>query len=115
MLPVQILLNNLLYVVSEMPIPLDVVDSEITEKPEHWDMRFIHNFMLVLGTGELDLRLSDLRAVTARLPRKRGVVSDRMVHRVARHPGACHLRAAHAAQSAAQPSASSTFDETGFL
>ena len=49
MLPVQILLNNLLYAVSEMPIPLDEVDSEITEKPEHWDMRFIRNFMLVLG------------------------------------------------------------------
>jgi len=49
MLPVQILLNNLLYAVSEMPIPLDAVDSEITEKPEHWDMRFIRNFMLVLG------------------------------------------------------------------
>ena len=49
MLPVQILLNNLLYDVSEMPIPLDEVDREITEKPEHWDMRFIRNFMLVLG------------------------------------------------------------------
>ena len=49
MLPVQILLNNLLYAVSEMPIPLDEVDSEITGKPEHWDMRFIRNFMLVLG------------------------------------------------------------------
>ena len=49
MLPVQILLNNLLYAVSEMPIPIDEVDSEITEKPEHWDMHFIRNFMLVLG------------------------------------------------------------------
>ena len=49
MLPVQILLNNLLYAVSEMPIPLDEVDSEITEKPEHWDMGFIRNFMLVMG------------------------------------------------------------------
>jgi Mg2+-importing ATPase len=49
MLPVQILLNNLLYAVSEMPIPLDEVDSQITEKPEHWDMRFIRDFMLVLG------------------------------------------------------------------
>ena len=49
MLPVQILLNNLLYAISEMPIPLDEVDSEITEKPEHWDMRFIRNFTLVLG------------------------------------------------------------------
>jgi len=49
MLPVQILLNNLLYAVSEMPIPLDEVDNEITEKPEHWDMRFIRNFTVVLG------------------------------------------------------------------
>jgi P-type Mg2+ transporter len=49
MLPVQILLNNLLYAVSEMPIPMDEVDSAITERPEHWDMRFIRNFMLVLG------------------------------------------------------------------
>ena len=49
MLPVQILLNNLLYAVSEMPIPLDAVDNEITAKPEHWDMRFIRNFMLLMG------------------------------------------------------------------
>jgi Mg2+-importing ATPase len=50
MLPVQILLNNLLYAVSEMPIPLDEVDREATEKPEHWDMRFIRDFMLVMGS-----------------------------------------------------------------
>ena len=49
MLPVQILLNNLLYAVSEMPIPMDEVDGEITERPEHWDMQFIRNFMFVLG------------------------------------------------------------------
>ena len=49
MLPVQILLNNLLYAVSELPIPLDKVDREATERPEHWDMRFIRDFMLVMG------------------------------------------------------------------
>ena len=49
MLPVQILLNNLLYAASEMPIPLDEVDREATERPEHWDMRFIRDFMLVMG------------------------------------------------------------------
>jgi Mg2+-importing ATPase len=49
LLPVQILLNNLLYAVSELPIPLDQVDPEATAKPEHWDMRFIRNFMLALG------------------------------------------------------------------
>jgi P-type Mg2+ transporter len=49
MLPVQVLLNNLLYDVSELAIPLDRVDRELTARPEHWDMRFIRDFMLVLG------------------------------------------------------------------
>ncbi|HWB49095.1 MAG TPA: magnesium-translocating P-type ATPase [Stellaceae bacterium] len=49
MLPVQVLLNNLLYDFSEIPIPLDDVDPEATAAPEHWDIRFIRNFMIVLG------------------------------------------------------------------
>jgi Mg2+-importing ATPase len=49
MLPVQVLLNNLLYDLSELPIPLDEVDAEATTRPEHWDIRFVRNFMLVLG------------------------------------------------------------------
>jgi len=49
MLPVQVLLNNLLYDLSELPIPLDEVDDEATERPEHWNVRFIRNFMLMLG------------------------------------------------------------------
>ena len=49
MLPVQVLLNNLLYDLSEVAIPLDEVDPEEVTKPRHWDMRFVRNFMLVLG------------------------------------------------------------------
>jgi len=49
MLPVQVLLNNLLYDVSEIAIPLDNVDEQLIMRPCHWDMRFIRNFMLVLG------------------------------------------------------------------
>jgi len=49
MLPVQVLLNNLLYDLSEVPIPMDHVDEETTVEPCHWDMRFVRNFMLVLG------------------------------------------------------------------
>ena len=49
MLPVQILLNNLLYDVSEIPIPLDRVDDEYLSHPRHWDMNFIRNFMLIIG------------------------------------------------------------------
>ncbi|HUI45374.1 MAG TPA: magnesium-translocating P-type ATPase [Nitrospirota bacterium] len=49
MLPVQILLNNLLYDVSEIPIPLDSVDEEYLTQPRHWNMDFIRNFMLFVG------------------------------------------------------------------
>jgi P-type Mg2+ transporter len=49
MLPVQILLNNLLYDVSEIAIPLDHVDDEMIARPRHWDMGFVRDFMLVLG------------------------------------------------------------------
>lgn len=49
MLPVQILLNNLLYDVSELPIPMDTVDNSSLLRPRHWDTSFIRNFMLVMG------------------------------------------------------------------
>ncbi|OAH96183.1 magnesium-translocating P-type ATPase [Methylomonas methanica] len=49
MLPTQILLNNILYDISEVPIPLDQVDPEELRKPRTLDMNFIRNFMLVIG------------------------------------------------------------------
>ena len=49
MLPIQILLNNLLYDVSEIAIPFDRVDPEATARPVKWDVRLIERFMLVFG------------------------------------------------------------------
>jgi Mg2+-importing ATPase len=49
MLPVQILLNNLLYDMSETAIPLDDVDEDMIERPRHWDMRFVRDFTFVMG------------------------------------------------------------------
>jgi P-type Mg2+ transporter len=49
MLPPQILLNNLLYDVSEMTIPTDHVDEELLERPAHWDTAFIRRFMIFFG------------------------------------------------------------------
>ena len=49
MLPLQILLNNLLYDVSEITLPMDNVDEEDLAQPRRWDMRFIRNFMLTIG------------------------------------------------------------------
>ncbi|TYP93203.1 MULTISPECIES: magnesium-translocating P-type ATPase [Nitrosomonas] len=49
MLPTQILLNNILYDLSEVPIPLDKVDAEELQKPRELDINFIRNYMLVIG------------------------------------------------------------------
>jgi Mg2+-importing ATPase len=49
MLPTQILLNNILYDISEIPIPLDKVDAGDTRSPRVLDMNFVRNFMLVIG------------------------------------------------------------------
>jgi len=49
MLPTQILLNNLLYDLSELPIPTDNVDQEYVERPRRWDISFVRRFMVVFG------------------------------------------------------------------
>jgi Mg2+-importing ATPase len=49
MLPMQILLNNLLYDVSELPIPMDDVDGAFLARPHRWDMGFVRSFMLTVG------------------------------------------------------------------
>ncbi len=49
MLPVQILLNNLLYDVSELTLPFDRVDAQDLEQPHKWDMAHILQFMWIIG------------------------------------------------------------------
>lgn len=49
MLPIQILLNNFLYDVSQLAIPVDAVDAEAVSRPRRWDLKFIRRFMLVFG------------------------------------------------------------------
>jgi Mg2+-importing ATPase len=49
MLPTQILLNNVLYDVSEIAIPLDRVDDDEIARPQRWDIAFIRNFMWTFG------------------------------------------------------------------
>lgn len=50
MLPVQILLNNFLYDLSQLAIASDHVDVEFIQKPQAWDMSFIKRFMIVFGS-----------------------------------------------------------------
>ena len=49
LLPIQVLLTNLLYDVSQSALPLDEVDPEAVTKPIHWDLRMIQRFMLMIG------------------------------------------------------------------
>ena len=49
MLPTQILLNNLLYDISEIGIPFDSVRPEAVARPQVWDMRSLIRFAAVMG------------------------------------------------------------------
>ena len=49
MLPLQILLNNFLYDLSQVPIPSDRVDETYMQKPKRWNIAFIRRYMLLLG------------------------------------------------------------------
>jgi P-type Mg2+ transporter len=49
MLPTQILLNNLLYDLSELGIPFDNVGPQATARPQLWDMRGLMRFAAIMG------------------------------------------------------------------
>ncbi len=49
MLPIQILLNNLLYDLSQSAIPTDSVDPEWILKPRRWDIDTLLRFILAIG------------------------------------------------------------------
>jgi Mg2+-importing ATPase len=49
LLPIQILLNNLIYDVSEIGIPFDRVDREDLARPQGWDMKAFLRFTLAMG------------------------------------------------------------------
>jgi len=50
MLPIQILLNNLLYDLSEVGIPFDDVRPAAIAKPQVWDMQRLIRFAAVMGS-----------------------------------------------------------------
>jgi len=49
MLPIQILLNNLLYDLSQSTIPTDQVDSEQLKKITAWDIKKVKKYILSFG------------------------------------------------------------------
>lgn len=49
MLPVQILVQNLLYDISQISIPWDKMDEEFLKTPKKWDTSGISKFMIFIG------------------------------------------------------------------
>jgi Mg2+-importing ATPase len=49
MAPMQILLNNFLYDISQVSIPTDNVDEEYVRKPRPWNIASIRRFMVLMG------------------------------------------------------------------
>jgi len=49
MLPIQVLTNNLLYDVSQIPIPTDEVDADWLTKPRQWTIGSLQRFILYIG------------------------------------------------------------------
>ena len=49
MLPVQILVQNLLYDISQTSIPWDMMDADFLEEPKKWDAGGITRFMIYIG------------------------------------------------------------------
>lgn len=49
MLPLQVLINNLLYDLSQIAIPTDNVDKEWLEKPRKWMMKGIEKYIVIMG------------------------------------------------------------------
>lgn len=49
MLPIQILVNNFLYDLSQVSIPSDNVDDSLLRQPKRWHINFIRQFMIIIG------------------------------------------------------------------
>nr|WP_199077830.1 magnesium-translocating P-type ATPase [Pedobacter sp. ASV19] len=49
MLPIHLLIQNLLYDISQISIPWDRMDEDFLEKPQKWDASGISRFMLFIG------------------------------------------------------------------
>lgn len=49
MLPIHLLIQNLLYDISQISIPWDRMDEDFLEKPQKWDATGISRFMIYIG------------------------------------------------------------------
>ena len=97
MLATQILLNNLLYDVSEIGIPFDNVRATDIAQPQRWRMQDIMRFAGVMGPLSSVFDLVTFGVL---------FLWNRLVRRIHRHANSGHLHCPHARASAAGPAQS---------
>ena len=85
MAPVQILVNNLLYDVSQTALATDDVDAEFLAQPRRWDISGIGRYMVCIGplSSLFDYVTFGVMAWGFDALADRGAVPDRLVRRVA--------------------------------
>lgn len=101
--PALILLNNVLYDLSQTAIPLGRVDNSDLRRPRALELKFIRRYMWLFGALSSALRCADRLAAALGAARRCNVVSHGVVHRVAGHAGANDLRDPHARKALGQP------------
>ena len=77
LLPIQILLNNLLYDLSEVGIPFDGVDRSDLARPRAWDMGAHSALHSDHGSAVVAVRSRNIRHAIEGLPRRHAVSSAR--------------------------------------
>jgi len=104
MLPTQILLNNLLYDTGQLTIPTDNVDETYLQKPQHWNINLIRDFMVLIGPISSLFDFLTFYVLLHFFPLERSAVSHRLVRRIIGHSDAGAVRHPHFEESTAQPS-----------
>jgi Mg2+-importing ATPase len=49
MLPIHLLIQNLLYDISQLSLPWDIMDEEFLKSPKKWDASSLSRFMVIIG------------------------------------------------------------------
>jgi hypothetical protein len=84
MMPMQLLVQNMLYDISQIAIPFDNVDEELLRQPQRWQPTDIGRFMVFL-TNQFNLRHHDLPddvvCIRCQYPGSPNIVSVGLVHR----------------------------------
>ncbi len=92
MLPIQVLINNLLYDVSQTAIPSDRVDADWLSRPRKWTISDIRRFILFIGpiSSIFDYLTFWIMLARVSCTAESRAVSHRMVRGVAVHADADH-------------------------